>query len=57
MPTFCVAVYILNEQGSQKPNPAIYCVVCFGIYQVVRNFTLIGFSDKAALLGPTKRLS
>jgi len=57
MPAFCVAVYILNEQGSQKSKPAVYCVVCFGIYQAVRNFALIGFNDKAALFGPTKRLS
>jgi len=57
MPAFCVLVYILNEQGSPESKPAIYCVVCFGIYQAVRNFALIGFSDKAALLGPAERLS
>jgi len=57
MPAFCVVVYILNEQRPQKSKPAIYCVVCFGNYQAVRNFALIGFSDKPALLGPAKRLS
>jgi len=57
MLAFCVVVYVLNEQRPQKSKPAIYCVVCFGNYQAVRNFALIGFSDKPALLGPAKRLS
>jgi len=57
MAAFCVVVYILNEHGSPKSKPAIYCVVCFAIYQAVRNFALIGFSDIVVLLGPAKRLS